>query len=313
MTTRANFPAWFLQAKDEHLIDEFLADPARFANLDEALSMLPSDRARILYLRGAHKLKVSPDEPAFYQGIVNSVIVSEILQTGVEDFLEKMQQAEAGALGLMQSLSEMVARIRRQAERVETSQSSYESNVGKHLTMVETLSKNLPDQIKTALTELIITVRESMTNDATKALEAAAPNVINERAQVLVTKIDGATKTVVGSVEALQKFTDAVRQIITQEKDVVIGRIKIERWKLKFGSFVATAFFVMGSLMGTFVFQKAGHATIDNSTIREINAGYDFLQAYPNLDPTTRGKIDKMLIQMHQQALQQAAGGNGSR
>lgn len=305
-------PKWFELAKNENLIDSLLSDPSRVANLDDAMSLLPSDNARILYLRGAKKLHVEPDEPAFYQGIAASLIVAEILQTGVEEFLEKMQQAESGAMGLLQALGEQVARMRRQTERIETSQTSYSDNISKHLASVENLAKHLPDQIKSVLMELVVAVREQMTQDATRALEAAAPDIINQRADRLVKLIEGACKTVVGSAEHLKAFTEAVREIVGQEKDVVIGRLRMERWKLKFGGLALIIGFVLGSIMGVFVFQHPGHATIDSSTIQEINAGYDFLQAYPNLDSRTRAAVDKALIQSHQQALNAAVSGGGS-
>jgi len=173
----ATFPAWFETAKSEHLLDAFLADPARFKDLDEALSLLPSDRARLLYLRATKKLKIEPDDPNIFQGIINTVISSEMTQAGLEEFLDKMAQAENGALVLMQTMSEQVGRVRRQAERMESVQEKYEKDIGTQLATIERMAKALPEDMQAGLKTVVASINEMVVAKTNEAVQTAVAKV----------------------------------------------------------------------------------------------------------------------------------------
>jgi hypothetical protein len=304
-TSKAMIPEWIEIARSEHLIDEFLRDSAKMGRLLEGLSVLPSDKSRLLYLRICKKIGLDPDEPQFYYGVATSIFVAESLHEPMDSFLERLNASQEGAANMLRDLNENISRVRRQAERIEQVAEDYHGRVEQGFQIVAQAAAALPNDFRDRILALIDEIKTSTASDAKVTVAKALDDSIGEASGVLIGKINAASKMVMDCAPQLEVFGDTVRKLQPMNK-IVIGKFEIEKWKLNWFLMAIVPAMVLSALLGTFVFQRPVPVTIGPVVVREINAGYDFLHIYDgSMTPSApvgaacRADIDRSLKTLH--------------
>jgi len=286
-------PSWLEQAINERLLGKLVHDVSRVAVLDQMLSHLPDDNARLLYLRVTNSMKISPDSPMFLIGILQSLISAKLLKSETLPYIREIADMQTGAQTTIQEQSAVVLELQR---TLDTTKHSVE-DISSGLDTFRDKAASFSDEIANGAKEAILSL-------ASKAIESERPTLVTEFHRAAEEAFAGVqdditkTKETISVIrKAVDGFAVGVHGLVTEDRVKLFGRFEVVRWKFAYGAMLVFVGFMVGVVVGgVFGYTKGSPSVhLSPAALRQINEGYALEQVYPALPPATKAQLSAAL------------------